>query len=112
MNRYRRSVVALLCLTVCITSGLAQFPARNRYSGGYMYNFYMPPSASTPWLAGVVARRQGDRFLHVGLLWKIKVGDTTAYELTANKNLRLRPGVVARRAAGSFTPPKTARAST
>jgi len=43
--------------------------------------------------AGMVAGREGDRLRNVGSLWKVRPGDTTAYELTATqRTIPLPPG--------------------
>ncbi|MBI4625465.1 MAG: CehA/McbA family metallohydrolase [Verrucomicrobia bacterium] len=72
-------------------TALAQFSTRSKYAGGqisqygYMYNYYLPPTASTPWRPAWSPDGREIAFSMSGSLWKIKIGETTAHELTANK---------------------------
>lgn len=50
----------------------------------YMYNYYLPPVSSTPWRPAWSHDGRELAFSMAGSLWKIKVGETTAHELTAS----------------------------
>ena len=58
---------------------------RARFASGYMYSYYVPQSASTPWRPAWSPDGQELAFAMSGSLWKLRLGETTAYELTANK---------------------------
>jgi TolB protein len=57
---------------------------RGKYASGYMYSYYVPQSASTPWRPAWSPDGSEIAFAMSGSLWKIRPGDTTAYELTSN----------------------------
>ena len=61
------------------------FPAAKLGGGGdnYMHNFYLPPASSTPFYPAWSPTGKVIVFSMHGSIWKIKVGETTAYELTA-----------------------------
>jgi len=63
----------------------AQAAERGRFASGYMYSYYVPQSASTPWRPAWSADGKALAFAMSGSIWKIAVGETTAYELTANR---------------------------
>ncbi|MBL8291496.1 MAG: PD40 domain-containing protein, partial [Bryobacterales bacterium] len=65
-----------------LTALLAERP---RFASGYMYSYYVPPSASTPWRPAWSPDGKDLVFGMSGSLWRIRVGDTTAYELTSNR---------------------------
>ncbi len=50
-----------------------------------MYSYYVPPAASTPWRPAWSPDGNELAFSMAGSLWKIRVGDTVAHELTANR---------------------------
>jgi hypothetical protein len=56
---------------------------RAGFASGYMYSYYVPQSASTPWRPAWSPDGNEITFAMSGSLWKIKPGDTTAYELTS-----------------------------
>jgi len=65
----------------------AAAPAQMQRAGfatGYMYSYYIPQSASTPWRPAWSPDGTELAFAMSGSIWKIAPGDTTAYELTAN----------------------------
>src|SRR5262249_5670156 len=76
-----------LNLVVCV--GLLLPPAahanRMRLASGYMYSYYVPPAASTPWRPAWSPDGRELAFSLAGSIWKIRVEDTTAHELTANR---------------------------
>ena len=73
--------VTLLALLV----GAALSAARRPDATGYMYSYYVPPSASTPWRPAWSPDGTEIAFSMSGSIWKIRVGDTTARELTAGR---------------------------
>ncbi len=76
---YRASLFVLLFAT----AAQAQMQ-RAPFASGYMYSYYVPQSASTPWRPAWSPDGKEIAFGMSGSLWKIKPGETTAYELTAN----------------------------
>src|ERR1051326_8902663 len=56
-----------------------------RYTGGYMYSYYVPPAAATPWRPAWSPDGKQLAFSMSGSLWKIRPGEMVAYELTANR---------------------------
>jgi Tol biopolymer transport system component len=50
-----------------------------------MYSYYVPQSASTPWRPAWSPDGKELAFAMSGSIWKIRLGETTAYELTANR---------------------------
>ena len=65
-----------------LTALLAERP---RFASGYMYSYYVPPSASTPWRPAWSPDGKDLVFGMSGSLWRLRVGDTTAYELTNSR---------------------------
>ena len=51
--------------------------------GRYMHNYYLPPPSSTPFCPAWSPTGEEIAFSMQGSIWKIKVGETVAYELTA-----------------------------
>lgn len=78
----------LVCLFVVVSGvrGKSQvppeFPAA-KTGGLYMYNYYLPPPSSTPYSPAWSPEGDEIAFSMQGSIWKIKVGDSVAYELTA-----------------------------
>ncbi|MEZ5355436.1 MAG: CehA/McbA family metallohydrolase [Bryobacteraceae bacterium] len=61
---------------------------RGKFATGYMYSYYVPQSASTPWRPAWAPDGKSIVFSMSGSLWKVAVNGgqaaDTAYELTAN----------------------------
>ncbi len=75
--------------TICLLLAAASlFAQRAKYATGYMYSYYVPQSASTPWRPAWAPDGKSVVFAMSGSLWKVAVNDGhaagTAYELTAN----------------------------
>ncbi|MCZ2148921.1 MAG: CehA/McbA family metallohydrolase [Bryobacterales bacterium] len=75
---------ALLFVLLAVL-GLQAQTQRARFASGYMYSYYVPQSASTPWRPAWSPDGKEIAFGMSGSLWKIRPGETTAYELTVNK---------------------------
>lgn len=71
-------------LSVLLAAGVHAQMHRAPFAAGYMYSYYVPQSASTPWRPAWSPDGNEIAFGMSGSLWKIRLGDTTAYELTAN----------------------------
>ena len=55
--------------------------------GNYMHNYYLPPAgSSTPWWPSWCADGKWLAFAMHGSIWKIKVGESDAYELVYSKD--------------------------
>ncbi|HZS51872.1 MAG TPA: CehA/McbA family metallohydrolase [Bryobacterales bacterium] len=80
-----------IAILLMLTAGAA--PAQDdarafraaRTGGNYMHNYYLPAASSTPWRPAWSPDGKEIAFAMSGSIWKIRVGDTTAYELTANR---------------------------
>src|SRR6266851_7589800 len=72
-------------LIVLMAAGAGAQMRHAAFASGYMYSYYVPQSAaSTPWRPAWSPDGKEIAFGMSGSLWKIRPGDTTAYELTAN----------------------------
>src|SRR5260370_27458642 len=50
-----------------------------------MYSYYVPPAAGTPWRPAWSPDGKELAFSMAGSIWKIRIGETAAYELMANR---------------------------
>ena len=71
--------ILLLLIPAALEAG------RAGYATGYMYSYYVPPAAGTPWRPAWSPDGKELAFSMAGSIWKIRVGETTATELTANR---------------------------
>ncbi|MBI4463018.1 MAG: CehA/McbA family metallohydrolase [Acidobacteria bacterium] len=81
-----RPIAIALFFSSLVLEGAAQippaFPAA-KTGGNYMHNYYLPPPSSTPFSPAWSPGGEEIVFSMQGSLWRIKVGDSVAYELTA-----------------------------
>lgn len=52
--------------------------------GNYMHNYYLPPVSSSPWRPSFSPDGDWIAFSMSGSIWKVRIGEDVAYELTAN----------------------------
>lgn len=75
-------------LVVCLLSAVAFSQSRDypaaRTGGNYMHNYYLPAASSTPWRPAFSPDGREIVFAMSGSLWRMRLDDATAYELTAN----------------------------
>src|SRR5687768_13730250 len=57
---------------------------RGRFASGYMYSYYVPPAAGSPWRPCWSPDGKEIAFSMSGSIWKITAGESVAHELTAN----------------------------
>ncbi len=85
-TRWLLPAAAVLLLGNVVSASAAQipraFPAA-RTGGNYMHNYYLPPPSSTPFYPAWSPTGEEIIFSMQGSIWKIKVGETIAHELTA-----------------------------
>jgi len=55
-----------------------------RTGGNYMHNYYLPAASSTPWRPAFSPDGSEIAFAMSGSIWRMKIGETAARELTAN----------------------------
>ena len=80
----RPAWIALATLALIGASLPLEAAKRSRYAGGYMYSYYVPPAAGTPWRPCWSPDGTEIAFSMSGSIWRIKLGETVARELTAN----------------------------
>ena len=85
----KKPVVAgsvLLALLFLNASAFAQVYPNARTGGNYMHNFYFPPAgSSTPWWPSWSPDGEWIAFAMDGSIWRIRPGETTAYEIVYAK---------------------------
>ena len=90
--RHLRLLALLSIAFSAAAQGTGEEPYPNARTGGnYMQNYYLPPAASTPWRPAFSPDGQEIAFAMAGSLWKIRIGETTAYELTAEPTYNSSP---------------------
>src|SRR5262245_45314917 len=82
----RKHLCLLMALVPCAAQTAETVSAYSaaRTGGNYMYNYYLPAAASTPWRPAWSPDGREIAFAMSGSIWKIKIGEDVAYELTAN----------------------------
>jgi TolB protein len=73
-----------LLFALPLTAQEDRFYPAARTGGNYMHNYYLPAASSTPWRPAFSPDGREIAFSMSGSIWKIRVGDNVAYELTAN----------------------------
>ena len=73
--------VVVAAFAHCLAQEPKDFPAA-KTGGNYMHNYYLPPPSSTPYWPAWSPSGEEIAFSMQGSIWRIRVGDTTAYELT------------------------------
>ncbi|MBI1352971.1 MAG: hypothetical protein GC160_01405 [Acidobacteria bacterium] len=86
----------LLLLSLFAAAASAQWTGEGPYpnaktGGNYMHNYYLPPASSTPWRPAFSPDGEEIAFSMAGSLWKIRIGETTAHELTAEPTVNSSP---------------------
>jgi hypothetical protein len=75
------AAVTLALITTTVPAGAVK---RGNFASGYMYSYYVPPAAGTPWRPAWSPDGRELAFSMSGSIWRIRVGDPVAHELTAN----------------------------
>jgi Tol biopolymer transport system component len=84
MNMKR--ILVLIFLTAPVRPAAPEARSlRGSFAGGYMYSYYVPPAASTPWRPSWSPDGEQIAFFMAGSIWRMRTGETAAYELTANR---------------------------
>jgi TolB protein len=77
------------CLTLATLASVTlslpgEAAKRGSFASGYMYSYYVPPAAGSPWRPCWSPDGKEIAFSMSGSIWKIARGETVARELTAN----------------------------
>ena len=93
MTRFTLPALLLLVASAAWSQhGTGEEPYPNARTGGnYMQNYYLPPAASTPWRPAFSPDGEEIAFSMAGSIWKIRIGETTAHELTAESTYNSSP---------------------
>jgi Tol biopolymer transport system component len=79
MRPFPIALVAVAVVTIPVEAA-----KRGSFASGYMYSYYVPPAAGTPWRPCWSPDGRQLAFSMAGSIWRINAGDTVAHELTAN----------------------------
>jgi TolB protein len=80
----RLATITIATLIFVVVSLPLAAAKRSRYASGYMYSYYVPPTAGTPWRPCWSPDGTQIAFSMSGSIWRIKMGETVAHELAAN----------------------------
>lgn len=80
----RAGCLAAIIITAILVPAQAAAMKRGRFANGYMYSYYVPQASGTPWRPCWSPDGKEIAFGMSGSIWRVKLGDTVAQELTAN----------------------------
>ena len=81
----RNGIILLLALSAAPALLAQPEPAaRGNGAGGYVYSYYFPQTTGAPWRPSWSPDGKEIAFAMSGSIWKIRVGEDVAYELTAS----------------------------